>query len=225
MLRPMTARASADDRRAAIIEAAVRVIAAQGVGQARLADIAEEADVSLGLVQHYFRHRERVVTEAFRSETERVTERWLDVADSAAPPLHRLLLFLRLATPAGAAAAGRAHDTGWAFWIEFWSIANRDPAIREQVREFYASYAEPFHVAIADGLERGDFTLRRPVQDVVVRLIALSDGLAVQTLLGDMDGERMFVLLTDALCDQLGVSEADRRRAVRATDELLAPAA
>jgi AcrR family transcriptional regulator len=221
----MTARAIADGRRAAILEAAVAVIAARGVGQARLADIAEEADVSLGLVQHYFRHRERLVTEAFLRETERVLERWREIGDSGDPPLHRLLTFLRLLTPSGEAAAGRAHDTGWAFWIEFWSTANRDPEIREQLREFYALFAEPFSIAIADGLERGEFRLRRPVQDVVDRMIALGDGLAVRTLLGDIDGDRMFVLMADALCDELGVSEADRRRAVRASAVTLAAAA
>ena len=50
------------------------------------------------------------------------------------------------------------------------------------MREFYATFAEPFAIAIADGLERGEFRLRRPVQDVVDRIVALSDGLAVQTL-------------------------------------------
>jgi AcrR family transcriptional regulator len=218
-------RASADDRRAAIVEAAVRVIAENGVGQARLADIAEEAGVSLGLVQHYFRHRERLVTEAFTSEAERVMARWRAVEASGAPPLERLIMFLRLATPSGEGAAGRTHATGWSFWIEFWSAANRDPDIRAQERELYAAYCEPFAIAIADGLEAGTFTLRRPVQDVVDRIVALSDGLAVRTKLGDLDGERMFVLLADALCDELGVPEAERRRAVRATAEQLAPAA
>jgi AcrR family transcriptional regulator len=217
-------RATADDRRSAIVEATVRVIAARGVGQARLADIAEEAGVSLGLVQHYFRHRERLVTEAFTSETERVTRRWREISAPGGDPLKRLVSFLRLSTPSGAAAAGRGHDVGWAFWIEFWSTANRDPQIRDEVRDFYASYAEPFAIAIADGLERGEFRLRRPVQDVVDRIVALSDGLAVRTLLGDIDGERMLVLMTDALCDELGVSEAERRQALRASAELLAAA-
>jgi AcrR family transcriptional regulator len=218
-------RASADDRRAAIVEAAVRVIAARGVGQARLADIAEEAGVSLGLVQHYFRHRERLVTEAFASEAERVMRRWRAIGDSGEPPLDRLVAYLRLATPSGERAAGRTHATGWAFWIELWSTANRDPAIRAQVRDLYAAYSEPFAVAIEDGLEAGDFRLRRPVQDVVDRIVALGDGLAVRSLLGDLDGERMLVLLADALCDELAVPEAEKRRALRATAERLAPAA
>ena len=220
----MTARASAQDRRATIVDAAVAVIAARGVDQARLGDIAEEAGVSLGLVQHYFRHRERLVAEAFQSETERVTERWQSVSESGAPALHRLLSYLHLVAPAGERFAGRAHVTGWAFWIEFWSTANRDPAIRERMRDFYALFAEPFHAAIADGLEAGDFRLRRPQQDVVDRIVSLGDGLAVQTLLGTIDGNRMFVLMADALCDELGVSEADRRRAVRAAEELVVDA-
>ena len=87
----------------------MRVIAAQGVGQARLADIADEAGVSLGLVQHYFRHRERLVTEAFASETERVTRRWREIAEAdGAAAATGSSRFLRIATPSGADAAGRA---------------------------------------------------------------------------------------------------------------------
>src|SRR5690348_14257805 len=64
------------DRRSQILDAAVRVIAERGIDGARLADIAEAAGVSLGLVQHYFRHRRRLLLEVFRREEERISETW-----------------------------------------------------------------------------------------------------------------------------------------------------
>ncbi len=57
------------DKRRAILDAAVRVFARQGYHSTRVADIADEAGVAYGLVYHYFRSKEAVMTELF-------TERW-----------------------------------------------------------------------------------------------------------------------------------------------------
>jgi AcrR family transcriptional regulator len=57
------------DKRRAILEAAIRVFARQGYHATRVADIADEAGVAYGLVYHYFRSKEAVMTELF-------TERW-----------------------------------------------------------------------------------------------------------------------------------------------------
>ena len=63
------AKAPAVDKRRAILEAAIRVFARQGYHSTRVSDIADEAGVAYGLVYHYFRSKEAVMTELF-------TERW-----------------------------------------------------------------------------------------------------------------------------------------------------
>ena len=62
-------KAAPVDKRRAILDAAVRVFARQGYHATRVADIADEAGVAYGLVYHYFRSKEAVMTELF-------TERW-----------------------------------------------------------------------------------------------------------------------------------------------------
>ena len=57
------------DKRRAILDAAVSVFARQGYHATRVSDIADEAGVAYGLVYHYFRSKEAVMTELF-------TERW-----------------------------------------------------------------------------------------------------------------------------------------------------
>src|SRR5688500_7294145 len=57
------------DKRRAILDAAVRVFARQGYHATRVSDIADEAGVAYGLVYHYFRSKEAVMTELF-------SERW-----------------------------------------------------------------------------------------------------------------------------------------------------
>ena len=64
-----SAKAPPVDKRRAILDAAVRVFARQGYHATRVADIADEAGVAYGLVYHYFRSKEAVMTELF-------TERW-----------------------------------------------------------------------------------------------------------------------------------------------------
>src|SRR5690348_17502235 len=57
---------AADDKRKAILEAAVRVFAAQGYDASRIGDVAKEAGVAYGLVYHYYASKEAVLEAVFR---------------------------------------------------------------------------------------------------------------------------------------------------------------
>ena len=63
------------DRRAELLEAAVRVFAAKGFHASRVGDIANEAGVAHGLLYHYFRSKEELLETIFR-------ETWRDVLDA-----------------------------------------------------------------------------------------------------------------------------------------------
>src|SRR5437764_15159067 len=60
--------ARSEDRQALILQAAVRVFAAQGYEATRVADIAAEAGVAYGLVYHYFGSKEAVLEAVFREQ-------------------------------------------------------------------------------------------------------------------------------------------------------------
>jgi AcrR family transcriptional regulator len=203
----MSERHDDGDRRSRILEAAAHVISERGVDRARLADIAEAAGVSLGLVQHYFRHRERLLAEVFRRESERIGQTWQTVVPADAPPLERLVDYIRLCTPDGSSRAARSFGPGWAFWFELWSKANREEALRTEVPGIYRSFARPFIDAIEAGVAAGEFHPRTPVEDIVDRLVSQIDGSAVRTVLGALPDHRMLALLVDALCLELGLDE------------------
>ena len=57
------------DKRARILDAAIRVFARAGYHGARVSDIAREAGIAYGLVYHYFRNKEEILASAFE-------ERW-----------------------------------------------------------------------------------------------------------------------------------------------------
>jgi TetR/AcrR family fatty acid metabolism transcriptional regulator len=60
--------AAAEDKRTLILQAAVRVFAAEGYEVARVGDIAKEAGVAYGLVYHYFGSKEAVLEAVFREQ-------------------------------------------------------------------------------------------------------------------------------------------------------------
>lgn len=205
----------ATDRRALILEAALLVISKRGVDGARLADVAEAAGVSLGLVQHYFRHRRRLVAEAFKTESARITRDWGRLVDPDSDPLTRLIEYLRLCTREGTDPSLRSFRHTWSLWLEFWSKANRDEEIRALVPDIYGAFTQLFTKAIIEGIDSGVFTLRGPTQDSADRIVSLIDGLAVRTLVDEMDQHRMLSLLVEGMCVELGVSEADFQHARR----------
>jgi TetR/AcrR family transcriptional regulator, fatty acid metabolism regulator protein len=65
----VSARAAPQDRRQAILDAAVRVFARRGFHACRVSDIADEAGVAYGLVYHYFGSKDSVLDTLF-------LERW-----------------------------------------------------------------------------------------------------------------------------------------------------
>jgi TetR/AcrR family transcriptional regulator, fatty acid metabolism regulator protein len=60
--------AAAEDKQALILQAAVRVFAAQGYEATRVGDIATEAGVAYGLVYHYFGSKDAVLEAVFREQ-------------------------------------------------------------------------------------------------------------------------------------------------------------
>jgi TetR/AcrR family transcriptional regulator, fatty acid metabolism regulator protein len=59
--------APAADKRRLLLDAAIRVFAAKGYHACRVGDIAKEADVSYGLLYHYFGSKEAVLETIFRA--------------------------------------------------------------------------------------------------------------------------------------------------------------
>jgi len=68
-VEPSSDSPSRRDKRAVILEAAIRVFARSGYHGSRIADIASEAGIAYGLVYHYFKNKEEILSSIFE-------ERW-----------------------------------------------------------------------------------------------------------------------------------------------------
>jgi TetR/AcrR family transcriptional regulator, fatty acid metabolism regulator protein len=71
------ARPGAVDKRRLILDAGVTVFARQGFHHCRVSDVADEAGVAYGLVYHYFRSKDEILTTLF-------LERWQIMLDAIA---------------------------------------------------------------------------------------------------------------------------------------------
>jgi AcrR family transcriptional regulator len=194
-------------RRPQILAASARVIATRGITGLRLADVAAEAGVSVGTVQHYFRTRERLLMETFQYETNQAVERWFRAADGGSTAWRRLLALVDIVLDEA------TFRERWTRWLQFWAVYARDPRRRRAMGETYEQWREPFRAVIEEGVAAGEFRPAWPVEDAVDRIVALVDGLALQVLL-DAPGastERMRELLVASLAADLGVDPASRR--------------
>jgi len=144
------AKAPPVEKRRQILDAAVRVFARQGFHATRVSDIADEAGVAYGLVYHYFRSKDEVLSELF-------VERWslllaaIEEADRAGGP-HRD----RLAAVAGFIFDSYRHDPELmkVIIVEVTRAANSFGRTHlDQIRRAYESIGK----IVADGQAAGEF--------------------------------------------------------------------
>lgn len=129
-------REAPDVRRAALIEATGRVLAAKGAAGASVRAICAEAGVSAGLLRHYFEGVDALVAAAYAATGARI-DAALEAAVVAAgeTPRKRLSAYLT------ASFAPPVLDPDLlATWLAFWSLVKVDPAVAAIHRRTYAGY-------------------------------------------------------------------------------------
>jgi TetR/AcrR family transcriptional repressor of bet genes len=191
-------------RRAQVLEATVRVISERGVERTRLVDVARSAQVSIGLIQHYFESRDELLASSFDFFNDLWVRDWEKFSDTDADPPHKLMMLLRRC----AFEFEGWHEVQWRIWVEFWSLCNRNPTLRAHYSSIYDKFRSPFREVLVEGIARGEFVPRSSVEDIVDRLTAQIEGLRVHALLEPerVSRQRMFELLLAEVEDELGFS-------------------
>jgi AcrR family transcriptional regulator len=187
-----------------ILEASARVVSRRGLSEARLIDIAEEAGVSIGLLQHNFRTRDRLLTETFETHSARLVDDITRFADREQDPSMRLRMLLRFVCAKGVL---KSLEQEWALWLEYWLASTRDPALARQSSSIYKEWQKVFRKTLASGVTEGVFHPVRPVADIVDDLLAMLDGLMIRVLLrhANMTPARVEKLLVEFSEDSLKV--------------------
>jgi AcrR family transcriptional regulator len=175
------------ERREAILDAALVVIARSGFAGTTLRDVAAEAGVAHGLLRHHFGTREALLAAAFDhaagAEIDGLDRRPED-------PIDAVIDYLRPPTP--------AH---YLLWIDAWSEAPRNPDLARTLAHHHQACDHHLRTIVSEGMVQGVFE----VDDLDVTttgLVALQDGLAVQ--------EFGIGLLDRAAASQVALTQAER---------------
>ena len=118
------ARMSPEDRRDAIVDAALTVARRKGLASVTVRDVAHEMGTSSGLIHHYFETMDDVLAAAFeRVAGEELAETEAILAE-AGSPIAVLAGFLDSYAPVG-------EDWSFQLWLDAWAEAARRPALRQ----------------------------------------------------------------------------------------------
>lgn len=168
------ARMSPDDRREAIVDAALAVMVRQGVAGTTARDVAAEMGTSSGLVHHYFSSMDDLLTAAFERAAGRDLQVTVDAVSTGADPLARLALFLE--------SYGRTDaDGAMQLWLDAWAEAARRPALQRASRRLNEAWQALLADLVRSGVEARVVTCDDP-EATAWRLLSLLDGLALQVV-------------------------------------------
>lgn len=173
-----------DVRRRAIAAALWRVMVTSGLEAVSLRQVAAEAGVSMGMLQHYFSGKEEMVLFALRSMTEHVGGR-MGAALAALPdePLRRVRAVLVETLPLDDERRVEAQVAA-----TFLAHAPVDPRVAEYLRSGYAQgrayLVEQLTAAgVADAEREASL------------LLAVNDGLTVHALAGHLEPDEALAIL------------------------------
>lgn len=190
------ARIPAAERRTALVQAALRVVAERGIAQATTRAIVAEAGMSLASFHYAFESRDELIDELIATVVAREQQAVLpefvegdglrDILESG---LRRYLEHLR-ADPGNELAM-----------LELTWYALRSPERHHLAREQYARYTRIAEEALLVAAEHAGVRWAAPVADLARVLVAFTDGLTVTWLVNrdDDTAEAVIRAAADAL--------------------------
>lgn len=163
-----------EERRAAIVDATLRVMIRQGIAATTARDVASEMGTSSGLIHHYFASMDELLAEAFDRVASDDLARTVAALDASSDPIGRLAIFFAFYNRAG-------EDWGMQLWLDAWSEAARRPTLQQTSRRLNVAWQSLVAELIRDGVGAGAMTCEDP-DAVAWRIISLLDGLALQAV-------------------------------------------
>ncbi len=169
-----------EERRRRILTATVDVLRERGFSGTRVADIADAAGTSSGLVLYHFKSLEGALSEALTTVEDEFYVTLEAELGASADPAERLRRMAEMGAGSGPAVGD------WGLWLEIWVRALRDPGARATREQLDRRWRGWLRDVVDEGVSAGVFRTSAP-EDATARLAALMDGLAIQLALADPD--------------------------------------
>ncbi|WP_164520377.1 TetR family transcriptional regulator C-terminal domain-containing protein [Specibacter cremeus] len=201
----MTEEAIAE-RRKTIVAHAAGIIAHAGVEGCSFGAVSDSTGFSIGMIQHYFRTRERLVLATVEFRTNASVQEWQGLYSEGTNALERLHDLLTFAVEGEA-----TFEEAWGFWVEVYSAAHKDDGIRRHVADALLAWRGIFVQTLEEAVSEGLIHPFHDAEALATLLLAVIDGLAIQTLNGiyDHSPQTMIETLQRFAAHEFGIDEAD----------------
>lgn len=167
-------RESAQQRKRTLIEATLELVAEKGVQGATVRGIADRAQVTQGLIRHYFSSKEELITAAFEHHMTQMTElTFAPVADVKGSARDQLRVFVQssLMPPV-------VDPRSIALWAGFLNKVQHDAQMKETHAKTYVQFRDRLENLIRAALEEtGRETEPARLYQLATACNALIDGL------------------------------------------------
>jgi len=153
-----------------ILDAAMQIIVRDGLEETSMRAVAEEAEVSLGLLSYHFEGKENLIVSAFQRAAERLMEITQEMLDAAGDdPRARIQAGLR------SFFADELTDIDHLeVWLAMWAVARTNEDVANAELELYERHAE----VLRDAIRRADPSLPEEiVRTRTTDVIAVQNGL------------------------------------------------
>ncbi len=169
-------------RRHDMLRAAAELIAERGIGDTRIADVAERVGASPALVIYYFKTKGRLLGEALRYSEQRFY-------DAAEAMLERTTtLRSRLETLVQWTCVPQKADEvpgAWGLWFDLWATAFRVDEVRRDRIELDQRWRDMISRLVREAQASGEVAKDIDADDFAITFAALLDGLSIQVALRD----------------------------------------
>lgn len=185
-----------EERRRNIAEAVYRLIGANGMDAVSLRDVAQEAGVSMGAVQHYFKTKDDMLLFALGYMRERVLPRLQSVLDKLPDPTthERTRAAIMLMLPLDKESIQEA-TVNIAFFAN--SFGNKET--QAKLREGYRTLYEASRQSLKDAAAAGELRSIEDVDQGAAELFYLVQGLIGPTLIGAMSKKEAVTVIDNKL--------------------------
>ncbi len=173
--------ANIPDRRAEILAAAEAVFASCGYAATTMDAVAAKAGIAKGSVYNYFESKEALFEQVFTNAVSLLEDDALRILSEPTSATERLNRFLdyHCGRLEGSSQIGR-------LVLEFWATAAREQqgALAKTLREMFSRWRERIAELLTEGSDNGEFILQFEPRFGAALLLALMDGIEVESLLG-----------------------------------------
>jgi AcrR family transcriptional regulator len=193
------ARMSPEDRRQAIVDAALQVALRKGLASTTVRDVATEMGTSSGLIHHYFDSMDEVLAAAFEQAAGNDLAITTQAMAAEVDSIGKLRAFFRTYA---------STDQDWAFqlWLDAWAEASRRPALRRTSQRLNVAWQQLLANTIRDGVADSSLESADP-DGAAWRIISLLDGLSLQVVAhrSTLDRATVFTWVTRTTEMELGL--------------------